>query len=68
MVSTTWFRASSLDSHYPEVRELVVGSLHPAFPPARIVFATEPGRGQDPRHLIVIGLDFDWDYEWPGDE
>ena len=67
-MSATWSRASALDNQYPDVRELVAGSLHPAFPPTRIIFVTKPGRGQDPQHLIVIGLDFDWDYEWPGDE
>jgi len=39
-------------------------SVHPAFPPARIVFVTEPLHGQDPERLIAIGIDFDWHYEW----
>ena len=67
-VSATWSSASALDSQYRHVRELVAGALHPAFPPVRIVFVTKPGRGPDPERLIVIGLDFDWDYEWPDDE
>ena len=40
-----------------------MGSVHPAFPPARIVFVKEPGA-----RLIAIGIDFDWDYEWPSND
>ena len=67
-LSATWSSAAAVDDRYREVRELVIGSVHPAFPPTRIVFVSEPGHGQDPRRLIVIGIDFDWDYEWPDNE
>ena len=42
-------------------------SVHPAFPPARIVFVKDPLHGQDPERLIAIGIDFDWRYEWSDD-
>ena len=67
-LSATWSSAAAVDDRYRDVRELVIGSVHPAFPPTRIVFVREPGHGQGPRRLIVIGIDFDWDYEWPANE
>ena len=42
-------------------------SVHPAFPPARIVFVVQPPHRQDPERLIAIGIDFDWDYQWSED-
>ena len=41
---------------------------HGMFPPATVVFIKEPSHLQDPERLIVIGLDFNWHYEWPNDE
>ena len=63
-LSSSWSSAGTVDDEYPQVREILMHSVHPAFPPARIVFVTEPLHGQDPERLIAIGIDFDWDYEW----
>lgn len=52
----------------PEVFALPIQPHHGMFPPARVVFVKEPAHLEDPSHLIVIGLDFDWNHEWPGDE
>ena len=38
------------------------------FPPATVVFVKEPAHLPDPKQLIVIGLDFGWDYEWSDNE
>lgn len=42
-------------------------SVHPAFPPARIVFVMESPHGQASGRLIAIGIDFDWGFEWSDD-
>ena len=42
--------------------------VHPAFPPARVVFVVEPSHRKDPERLIAIGIDFDWGYEWSDDD
>ena len=66
-LSSAWSSAQPVDDEYPHVREILMLPVHPAFPPARIVFVTEPTQGQDPERLIAIGIDFDWDFEWSDD-
>ena len=65
-LSESWRSAVRVDEDYPDVWTVLIQPHRGMFPPARVVFVKEPSHLQDPRHLIVIGLDFDWDYEWPG--
>ena len=67
-LSTSWRSAVCVGDDLPEVFALPIQPHHGMFPPARVVFVKEPMHLQDPKHLIVIGLDFDWDHEWPEDE
>ena len=66
-LSNSWHSAVCVGEDLPEVFALPIQAHGGMFPPARVVFVREPSH-LDPTRLIVIGLDFDWDYEWPGDE
>ncbi len=66
-LSDSWRSAVCVDEDYPEVWTVLVRTHHGMFPPARVVFVNPP-RPPALRLLIVIGIDFDWDYEWPGVE
>ena len=66
-LSSSWQRAVCVGEDLPEVFALPIQTHGGMFPPARVVFVKEPSH-LDPARLIVIGLDFDWDYEWPSDE
>lgn len=66
-LSSSWSSAGTVDDEYPHVREILMRPVHGAFPPARIVFVTEPLHAQVPEKLIAIGIDFDWDYQWSDD-
>ena len=64
---SSWLSAGPVDEEYPQVREILMLSVHPAFPPARIVFVMESPHGQTSGRLIAIGIDFDWGFEWSDD-
>ena len=67
-LSTSWRSAVCVGEELPQVFALPIQPHHGMFPPARVVFVKEPAHLQDPKRLIVIGIDFDWDHDWPGDE
>ena len=66
-LASSWSSAETVDDQYPQVREIVHWPGHPAFPPARVVFVKEPTHLPNPRRLVVIGIGFDWDYQWSED-
>ena len=67
-LANSWRSAACIAEDFPEVFALLIQPHHRMFPPARVVFVGESAHFHDPQFLIVIGLDFDWDYEWPGSE
>ncbi len=66
-LASSWSSAETVDDQYPQVREIVNWPGHPAFPPARVVFVKEPAHLPNPRRLVIIGIDFDWGYDWSDD-
>ena len=63
-LSSSWSSAGTVDDEYTQIREILMRSVHAAFPPTRIVFVIEPPHDPDPVRLIAIGINFDWDYDW----
>lgn len=67
-LSSSWRSAVCVAEHLPHVYALPIQPHHGMFPPATVVFVKEPSHLPDPKHLIAIGVDFDWDYRWSEDD
>ena len=67
-LSDSWRSAACVDEDYPGVWTVLVQPHRGMFPPARVVFVKEPSRLPEPRRLNVIGIDYDWDYQWSNDD